>query len=116
MSRIAMENFPGIIWTVLGNDSKEGLGAIINCLASERYNPTSSEQLKLQKPRPLPIPNQGERVKLLVSKESRYYGNITVQYDNPSIDRTTPENCCAQQFRVYFNFGKNSYPERDFFI
>ena len=111
-----MENYPGILWTVLGNDSKEGLGAIINCLTSERYRPTSSEQLKLQKPRPLPMLNPNDRIRLEVFKMERPYGNVAVQYDKPSIDKTTSENCCAQQFRVYFNFGKNSYTEREFFI
>lgn len=115
-SRVLWDNGAAITWRVTRPTPREGLEVIIDNLRT-RYNLVSSDvKFELLVP-PLPIKyNKGTRVKLDVKKASRYYGNIAMVYQGTCTDTSTHENKLAQKYWVFFNFGKESYNERNFFV
>jgi len=116
VSRVAWNNNPAITWEVTRETPREGLERIIERLDCERYNQSLSDsKFELIVPNLPNIYNIGIRIELRIKKDSQYYGNVAVVYEGACTDTSTFEHKTAQKYWVFFNFGKNSYYERNFF-
>ena len=115
--RVAWTDKPALIWKVTRQTPNEGLELIIDNLRAERYNRYRNDsRLELSAPQ-LPADfREGTRVVLQVRKDSNHYGNVAVIYKGVCTDTSTRENRTAQKYWVFFNFGENSYYERDSFL
>ena len=117
MTKQKMDNKPGIIWTLTRDEPEQAIEDIIDEL-KERYNLIMTDE-KFEFAETYKIPPEmigGEKVKIMVKKNGKHYGNVTIQYDRQTVDRSTNELKSAHRFFVFFNMSENSDDERDYFI
>lgn len=115
-SRKPMQKASGIFWNVTTRDPMEGLHTIVDELR-DRYNPVMSDQkFELHALTPLPIPDVDQRVRIPVTLDGNYYGDITIVLSKDTVDTSTWERFPALQYLVFFNMHDESYHERNHFL
>lgn len=120
-ARRPLIDIPGIDWQVPGAEPIDGLDALVRILKRHYAPEESGEEILYngvlldQDPEAYRSADPASVVMFQANRQGEDYGTITVEYAQAATDWSTGKPRPAQRFYVYFDFGAESFDERDIF-